>query len=347
MSESKNKKISPVLLFGVGFILIFIMMFIANFRKSQGIELPSPPGGIEDVYTLDNHLVVISSSNEIYLWDWDKLDVGPEIKTVNSEKLLLSHSDNLVMIPLKDKSSVMIKDFRTGNKKRGFNFSGGWKYLQMAQSRNGEHVTIVQSQSSAEGGRFRFDRLSEEFDNLEHIITIEEERFSVFAIAVSDDGGLIAAIGEKDKEGWIVVIDVNKTERLWSKKFIDSSYLTEAVFDMDGKSIFVGGEGKYLFLIEAATGVITRQFKIESKVNQSFNEPRITAVKISLDGSTVAACINPDNKIQFWNILSGKQLGIKWGTRGLNNLSFSPDSTMYLTAGRVHGGNFKVRKVPE
>lgn len=347
MSNSENKKTSPALLFGAGFILIFIIMFIANSRKSQVISLPSPPGGIENIYTLDNQLVVISNANEIYLWKWDELEVRPEIKTIDSEKPLLSHSNNLVMIPLKNRSSVTIRNFRTGAKKSEFKFGDGWQYLQLAQARSGRHVTIAQSQGSIEDGRFRFERLSEQFDSLEHIVTIVEKNLSIFEIAVSDDGTLIAAIGEKTKEGWMVVIDVNKRKKVWSKKITGTSYLTDAIFDMNSKNIFVGGEGKYLFQIEAVTGAMVKQFKFESKVNQSFNEPRVTAVKISPDGSTVAVCINPDNVVQFWDLLSGEQIGIKGGTRGLNNIAFSPDSKKFIVAGRMYGGAFKVRNVPE
>lgn len=347
MANSKNKKSSPVLLFAAGFVLIFILMFIANSKKSKMTDLPSPAGGVENVYTLDNQLVVISNSDEIYLWDWNRLKDDPKIKNINAEKVLLSHSDNLVMVPPERTSSVVIENFHTSANKRELKLNNGWKYLQMAQSRDGKYVTIAQSNALTGEGKFRFERLSEEFDSLENIMTLEEKGLSIFAIAVSDDGRLIVTTGGKNKEGWIIVIDVNKRERLWSKKIPNSSYLTDAIFDMNSKNIFVGGEGRYLFQIEAATGVIIRQFKTKIKISESFNEPRVTAVKISPDGSTIAACVNPDNTVQFWDILSGKSIGIKRGSRGLNNLAFSPDSSMFLTAGRVHGGPFKVMSVPE
>ena len=213
MSNPENKKTSPALLFGAGFILVFIIMFIVNLSNTTISELPSPPGGIENLYTINNQLVCISDTSEIYLWNWDRLDEKPVVKTFNSQKLLLSSSDDLVMIPLKNKSSVTIRNFRTGAKKSEFKFGDGWQYLQLAQAHSGRHVTIAQSQGSTEDGRFRFERLSEQFDSLEHIVTIVEKNFSIFEIAVSDDGSLIAVAGRKDKVGGVAIMRLRRRRR--------------------------------------------------------------------------------------------------------------------------------------
>ncbi len=346
MTKAKSKKQQSLLFIGV-FVVIIVIMIVANLRKTVITELVSPPGGIENLYTINGRLVCISNANEIYLWDWGEIEAKPEIKIFSAEKLLLSHSDNLVMIPSGKLSVVSVSDIRTGTTRKKVRLMSGWKYSQLAQSRNGGYVTIAETKGIEGDGRIRLERFSEDFEELKNITIIEEKGFAIYGIAVSDDGAFIVLAGMKDKRGWVVMVSADKRKKLWSKNIPDSSYLTDAVFDMSSKNIFVGGEGKCLFQIETATGAITRQFKIESKVDQSFNEPRVTAVKISPDGNTIAACINPDNAVKFWDNLSGEHIETAGGSKGLNSIVFSPDSSMFLTAGRVHGGAFKVRKVPK
>lgn len=349
MANSTNKKKSPVFLLFVGFLVVMGVMFVANYRSALVQELDAPNDGIEKLYTVGNSLVAISNSNEVYIWNWKELGTEPIIQTVPSENLLCLDSGRLIFAPSNKPATVMFTNLKNSKINKPFSFGRNWLCKHLSVTRNGKWASLafIDKTSSSSVKRIRLATSSSAASDPKEILTINcQKDTTVFNEAViAENGSFIAVAGMKNNVGWVGIIDVEKKAMLWEKQIEALNDLTDVAFSLNAEFVYAAGEGTALYSFETISGKEAKRFLTKDK-SLAFNENRLTCVEVSPDGSIVAAGVNPGNAIHFWDTATGKHLGMDSGCRGLNNLTFSPDSSMYVVAGRNYGGTFKVRRVP-
>jgi len=356
MNNPNKKGKSPIILFFGVFVLIVVVMFVANYRTAIEQELGAPTDGIERLYTAGGALIAVSKANEVWVWDWASLADRPRTCSVKSNNAFWLPGDRLILAPSDSFGTIVISDFIDDTDHKRLLFDSSWRCEHLGIGGAGRFVALAlvdkagQGQDSSNSKRFRIEFLSPGLDKLIPVTTIDKknEALLLYELDVSDDGAFIAAVGQSNNSAWVGVIDVAKKNMLWEKVVKASGDFTDVAFSPNGQVIYAGGEGRYLYSFETASGKTVSQLLMdEEQLMASFNEQRVTCTEVSPDGFVVAAGVNPGNKIYFWDTLTGKRLCVLGGCRGLNNLAFAPDSSKFVVAGRNYGGSLKVRRVPE
>lgn len=354
MADSPNKRKSPVLLLFMSFLVIIGIMFIANYKSTLVQELDAPDDGIEKLYTVGDWLIAVSNGSEVYLWNWKMLENKAKITSVATKNTIALSAGKLIWAPPDNPGTIIISTFEDSSELKRLPVGVGWQCRYFSINRTGQNIVCLEEKiethkNSDSYGYFRLEMILPDSGKLLPVATIDKknETFSIYELAISNDGALIAVAGQKNDVGWIGIVNVAEKQLLWEKVIETSADLTEVVFSLDNDVFYAGGEGSYVYAVETISGKIVRQLLVDNKYQgQSFNELRTTCLDVSPDGRIVAAGINPGNPVYFWDTTTGKRLGVMGGCRGLNNLAFAPDSSTFVVAGRNYGGSLKVRRVP-
>ena len=128
MSISKSKSRHPVLLFFIVFVLIVVVMFIANYRSALDQELDAPVEGIKKLYTTKDSLVAVSDSSEVRIWNWDKIDAKPEIKRLQADTAVWLSADKLAWIPSNDSGKIIVGSWADKQKSEQLTIGSSWQY---------------------------------------------------------------------------------------------------------------------------------------------------------------------------------------------------------------------------
>jgi len=354
MTDSPNKRKSPVLLFIAGFLVVIGIMFVANYRSPLKHEFNAPPSGIERLYTAVGSLIAVSKTNEVWVWDWANLADKPQTRPVKADKALWLPGDKFISTSSDSSGTIVMSDFLNDTNYKRLEFDGVWCCELLGIGGEGRFVAlaIVDKANQGQGStnrRFRIEMLSSGLDEIVSVAAIDkkDDTLALYELDVSDDGAFIAAVGQTNDFAWIGLFDVTERRIVWEKVVETSKDFTDVAFSPNGEVVYTGGEGRYLYSFESASGKVASQLLIdEEQLTASFNEQRVTCVEVRPDGSVVAAGVNPGNKVYFWDTMTGKRLGVMGSCRGLNNLAFAPDSSAFVVAGRNYGGSLKVRRVP-
>jgi hypothetical protein len=196
MSISKSKSRHPVLLFFVVFVLIVIVMFVANYKSTVQYELDTPISGIERLYTIGNSLVAVSTLKEVYVWNWNRISDKPTIKSLRASILLWLADGKLVWLPLEHSDKIVTGNFGDDTKQKRLTFGTDWQCRQLGMSRTGQLVAAAftnkekVSQNSGVNNRVRFEILSDDWDELVPVITIDNKKdvLSLYELVVSRCG---------------------------------------------------------------------------------------------------------------------------------------------------------------
>lgn len=354
-TSSYKKRKSPVLFFVVVFSLIVLVMLAVNSRSLLKHEFNAPAGGIERLYTAATALIAVSKTNEVWVWDWASLADKPRIRPVKASDALWLPGDRLILVPSDGLGTIVVSDFIDDANYERLLFDSSWRCEHLGMDGGGQFVALAivnqpdQGQGSSTSKRFRVEIFSPDFDKLIPVVTISRKNdvLSLYEIDVSEDGAFITAVGQTNDFAWIGVFNVAQRKIVWEEVVEASVDFTDVAFSPNGQLIYAGGEGRYLYSFETASGkIVSRLLMDEERLTASFNEQRVTCAEVSPDGLVVAAGVNPGNKVYFWDTRTGERLGTSRGCRGLNNLAFSPDSSTFVVAGRNYGGSLKVRRVP-
>jgi len=128
MGNSNNKKKSPVFLFFAGFVLVIIVMFIANQSKDVEVALEMPFNeGIRGLSTYKNYLMAVSSDNKIFVWDWDELSKKPRTGSVTSEYAVLVGPDKVASLRQSGHQAVVVTDVSGGIRLKEISIDSGNK----------------------------------------------------------------------------------------------------------------------------------------------------------------------------------------------------------------------------
>ena len=164
-------------------------------------------------------------------------------------------------------------------------------------------------------------------------------QLAVKAVAVSQDGRLVAAAGSLDNRGWIQLADPRKGTSLWAKAQ-DGSYEFDAVaFSPDGKVIYAAGRGACIYVFDAVTGRALGRWSSRLGEPNEFG-PRISGLAASPDGLfVVGGCV--------YDAATGKvAFALVGNTAACHSPTFSTDSH-FLAAADPNGGTASIWAMPD
>ena len=74
MSKSGNKGKSPIILFGLGFVVVVFVALIVNWRSAfvRSVSFPLNGGGAH-LSTVTDRLAAVCRDDKVYVWDWNRL----------------------------------------------------------------------------------------------------------------------------------------------------------------------------------------------------------------------------------------------------------------------------------
>ncbi len=349
MSTPGNKKKSPVILFGLGLVVVVLLTFIANWRSALVREVRFPLNkGVAYLSTFTDHLVAVCHDGEVYVWDWDNLSANPKTTDAQSDQAVLLVSGRIVSILQSNANKIVIADLDDGEVYSDIPFSAYDKQARLAASRSGDTVVVVVADMSGgvNSGQQEVVLVDCDAGMVHPIVSLAKEAEDrIMGLAVSDDGNFVVLAGEKDGQGYVVLINVEQKHVAWVQKFPDLQKVRNAVFSTDGRVIYIRGTDSSVQVLNAETGSVSRKLLPFKENTSTAGDQNVQILAASADGRFVAASIG--GRVCIWNCKTGKLVFTKGpGHKALSGLAFSPDSKFLATSDTRQSGVIKIWRVP-
>jgi outer membrane protein assembly factor BamB len=350
MGNSNNKKKSPVFLFFAGFVLVIIMMFIANQSKDVGVALEMPFNeGIRSLSSYNNKLMAVASDGKTFLWDWDKLDKKPETGSVASEQAFLLDSDVVISLKQKRSTSLVVSNLQGDkiNKEILLDSKGGRGFLIVNRNRSTLAAVIAKTSDSEDRVDYQFLNIDLERKKASKIadITDKVRETQLVDFAVSDDGGFIAGVGKKDHRARLVLVDIEQRRTLWDKTYDNPDRFGSVIFSFDSKTIFAGGGDGAVYWFRVSDGKLLDQFRFKGKARIPHETISIRHMTISPDSSLLAYTYG--FKIYIFDCKTKREIHSQSpGQKLPGPLAFSPDSSLIATSDLRQGGKINIWPIP-
>ncbi|MEH1931235.1 protein kinase domain-containing protein [Nostoc sp.] len=179
-------------------------------------------------------------------------------------------------------------------------------------------VAVSTSQPEA----FAADKIIENVATVGRIHTLQGHSNSVYSLAFSPDGKIIAS-GSFDKT--IKLWNVGTGREIYTLQG-HSSYVNSVAFSPDGKTLASGSDDKTIKLWDVTTGGQIRTLQGHSSCVQS--------VAFSPDGKTLASG-SYDRTIKLWDVTTGGQIRtLKGHSSWVQSVAFSPDGKTLASGSR-------------
>jgi WD40 repeat protein len=345
--NSSNSKKSPILLFFAAFVLVVIVMFVANQRSALVDEMRLPFNqGMRELSTYGNSLMAVSSDNKIFVWDWAKLSEKPRTGSVESQQAVLLEGDLVASLRVAGSTALVLTDIKGDetHKEIPLGLGGGSKaYLCANSSRDVLAVILADEENEATGPGYQFVTIDLDVGRALKVLDITGRRggLQLTDFAVSDDGRFIAGAGEKDHRAWLVLVDIKQRRMLWDKTYDNPNRFGSVIFSFDSKTIFAGGGDGAVYWFRVSDGKLVDHFRFKGKAKIPHETISIRHMTISPD-SSLLAYIYGFNMYVF-DCKTKKEIhSQRPGHKAPGALAFSPDSSLIATCDLRQGGKIKI-----
>jgi len=353
VSDGKRNK-QPIIFFISVFIVIGIMMFVANYRSILKAELDPPASGVEKLHTVANWLAVISPRKEVYLWDWNRLNNKPITSSFEANNVACLSTDRFIWNPPDEPGTIIVSNLKGDKEYKRFSLPSGWQCEHIFAAKGGEFAVLelikpASAQNSDHYDRIRLDMISPDLDIIANVLIIskQDDNLSINELAVSDDGAYIAIVGNRKGQGWVAVGDTKEKKLLWQEASDVSAEFINVAFSPDGKIVYAGGLGRYVCGFQNSTGELLRKWQMDEYQTPANKRQHVSCIAASPDGRFLAAGTEPARDVYNWDVKTGDRLGIiTVGGWVLNGLTFSPDSLSLATASPIVKQKIKIWQTP-
>lgn len=335
VSPDKKKK-AGVILFFAAFVVIVIIMIVAGYKSKLVYEFPSPQDGVDQLVTLDDKLIAISKSNEIYVWAWGNLPAVDKAGTINAERIAAVEGNHFISAD--SKKSILVTTTLDDDKHLQKIFLPiGKRCENLKASLNGKHAVFVLVSSRGSDNNFQMAVTDSNLGYLSKVVTKERAGdFVLNDIGISNDGKYIVAAG-KNETGWILVADTEKKEVIWEKNLKDSAQLGTVVFSPDSQMIYASISESGVGVFETASGNHIGNFEMDKYKTPPNNPQEISCITVSPDGHLLAVASVPASRIWLCDAKTGERIDtISPSQFTVTALAFSPDLSL-LASGDLIG----------
>ncbi len=316
-------------------------MVMNRSRSALVRELRGPASATRSVFTLGNRLAIVSGDNQLYSWDWNDLSKWPIVAKPANELITAIAPDRVIYLPSGNKSALVAADLTTAKEIKRIVLPLKSICSQIIPSANGQFVAINLQQDDQTILALVNSQL-----NLSNTIKLPEKDLTIFRVAVSNDGKLLAAAG-KTKKAWLAVADVNSGQILRQKQIDEFERFDCLAFSPDGKTIYAAEKIRFILAFDISTGEIIKRFEIPIYETPSNQKQNTSAIIVSPDGKILAADTEPARTIWFWDIATGEKIGtICAADKTVSDIAFSPDGSM-LASGCLVRPEIRIWKVPQ
>jgi WD40 repeat protein len=342
MNKTKNKKYSSALFILISFVLIVLIMFFAKYKTilKKAIRIPFN-AGITNITTSKNFLTAVALNNKIYVCDWDKLSKEALSCSIKSEQAALVDDD--CVISLQKKPQALIATSLKDDKEiKEIFFASNYTpaFLNVNTQSNTITVLLTDSQQKSNSISYQLNTIDIKAGKVNHIADEKTDANNLTAMAVSNNGELVAIVGDKDGKGWIEVFNVKQKQKLSETILPQSGPFISVSFSKDDKSIFMGGRDGTLYKIKTDGKLLIQLMPPKSK--EDGVQP-VLNITVSPDGRLVAASVG--NLVNIWDIESGKKIFSRHpGHKVTGGVAFSPDGRFIATSDLRQGGIIKIWK---
>ncbi|MFH1370585.1 MAG: PQQ-binding-like beta-propeller repeat protein [Planctomycetota bacterium] len=343
-----DKKKSPITFFLATFVAIVVLVLIVNRKSGLTYEVRFPlNNGVAYLSTLTDHLVAVSHDDKVYVWDWDSLSAKPGIVDAQSDQAVLLESGSVISVRQSNARKIVVAELEDGKVYREIPISAEDKQVRLAISRSGGTVVVMLADVSnrADSGDQEVMLVDCEAGLVRPIVELAEATGDrIMGLAVSDDGGLVALAGEKDGQGYVVMVNIEQKRVAWTQTLSDLQKVRNAVFSADGKVIYIRGTDSTVQILNAETGSVIKKLLPLKENRSTAGDQNVQILAISGDGRFMAASIA--GAVYVWNCKTEKLLFSKGpGHKLVSGLAFSPDSKFLATSDTRQGGVIKIWRV--
>ncbi len=338
-----DKSKSQIWFFVLSFIVILVIMLIANRKSDLKTEFMPPRSGVEKLYTLNSSLVAVSQNGEIYVWDWSNINRAAVIISPKADKSILAASGRLIWVVAGKPTYVVVSEAHTRRVIARFPAPDGHVCQSMEISANGRYVVFMFTPEGVFADGYHssepisIEVLTPELSSFSHIasLALDKSECTVRGLAMSDDGKMVAVAGQKKKVGWVALMETSSGKILWQQTPDASPELTKVAFSPDSAALYAGGLQKTLYAFETATGKTLHQYTIKGKAESSSAEEaaRVTSITPDTQGRSLAVSLEPAAAVWVWKTAdaSNPQI-IETPNKHIFGTAFSPDSALLATS---------------
>ncbi|MBN2456871.1 MAG: WD40 repeat domain-containing protein [Sedimentisphaerales bacterium] len=341
--------------------MIVILMFVSRLRSNFEYELTGPPSGVAKLYTIGDHLVAISKTNEFYLWDWNNLEAKPQKGSIRAKKLLCLDDKRILQIPSGSPGTAIVSNLAGDEVYKSLSLGYNKQCSYMEISGNGRFVVFAMTARAAAANsgalhQLELQLLDTDSYELSYVtkIDLDDATIEVGNVAVSNDGRFIALVGHKNDAGWVALADVSQKQLLWQRVIEQPVELAEIVFSPNGKVVYTGGKGRDVYALETTDGNILRKLEMD-KHELPNKKQHVCCIDVTANGSIVAAGTSPANLVYIWDAKTGNRISIisnvcpkvLAGPTILNGLAFSPNSAFFATSDMMASKKIRVWRIPK
>jgi len=325
-------------------------MLMIKRTSALSYELRFPlNNGVSELTSNGNLIVAVCQDRKIYLWDWSNPTKKPRTVTAESDQTLITKAGLVISTKRLQPQAIIVSDIQGQQPVREIPLKAGANRVFIGASRDKTAIIVALAYYLDKTGtkkNYQLVRPEPNSGHIENIIDIHPQTAAQpTKLAVSEDGSLALMIGEQEKKGWMVLVDVRNKKVLWEKQTVDVEKFHSADFSPDGKFIYARGTNTTLYKIDPNSGSIVDRWLAGKKSKSTAGQTSVQDVAVSPNGCTVASIVGVD--IFVWNCTNGKKiLRVTPGHKIESGLAFSPDGRFVASSDLRQGGTIKIWRVP-
>lgn len=349
MTKSETKR-SPAFLFIGAFVVIVIVMFVANQSKDVEVALEMPYNeGIRSLSSYANKLMAVASDGKIFLWDWEHFDQKPKTGIASSKQAFLLNTDSVVSIKQGRSTSLVVSNFQGDKIKKSILLDSKGSRVFLTVNRNQSALVVITAKASDSEDRVNYQFLNIDLERKKTSkitsVTDKTDDIQLVDFAVSDDGDLFAGAGEKNQKARLVLVDIKQRRILWDKIYDSPDRFGSVIFSFDSKTIFAGGGDGAVYWFRASDGKLADHFRFKGEANIAHQTSSAQHLTISHDSSLLAFVYG--FKMYIFDLKTKKEIFSRSPGHLLpGSLAFSPDSSLIATSDLRQGGKINIWPVP-
>jgi WD40 repeat protein len=347
---ASDKKKSPILFFVGTFIAIVVLVVVVNRKSGLTYEVRFPlNNGVAYLSTLTDRLAAVCHDGKVYVWDWDNLSANPRIVDAQSDQAVLLESGRVASVRQSNARKIIVAEPDNGKVYKEIPIAAEGKQARLVVNRGGGTVVVMLTDASngtSSGGQ-EVVLVDCEAGLARPIANLAEAAGDrIMGLAVSDDGDLLVLAGEKDGQGYVVLVNIEQKRVAWAVALPDIQKVRNAVFSTDDKVIYIRGTDSAVQILSTEDGSVIKKLLPLKENRSTAGDQNVQTLTVSGDGRFMAASIS--SGVYVWNCTTQKVVFRKGpGHKLVSGLAFSRDSKYLATSDTRQGGTIKIWRVPK